>query len=88
MGDPFPPTREGGETQNENTRVENSESDDIVKNDVEKYLSGVHFPASKQELVDAATNNSAPEPVVNSMAKMPDQMYNSVDEVIQTMSGK
>jgi hypothetical protein len=61
---------------------------DIGKPDVEKYLSGVHFPASKQELVDAATNNSAPEPVVNSMAKMPDQMYNSVDEVIQTMSGK
>lgn len=44
---------------------------------VEKYLAGMHYPAEKQNLVNNAENNEAPEDVMNVINKLPEKTYNS-----------
>jgi hypothetical protein len=44
---------------------------------VEKYLSGMHYPAEKKKLVDNAQNKEAPNEVLNLINKLPDKTYNS-----------
>jgi hypothetical protein len=55
------------------------------KADLEKYFSGVKFPASKQDLINTARQNNAPDNVITTMDKLPDQTYNSADDVVRTL---
>ncbi|MCA0370304.1 MAG: DUF2795 domain-containing protein [Proteobacteria bacterium] len=48
---------------------------------VERYLKGSHFPASKDELVDYASQNDAPDDVMDVLNNFSDQEYESVIEV-------
>jgi len=38
---------------------------------VEKYLSGMHYPAEKQKLIDNAQNKGAPRDVIDLINKLP-----------------
>ena len=58
------------------------------KEDIEKYFSGVQFPAKKQDLINTARENNAPDSVMNVMEKLPDRVYNSADDVVRTVQGK
>jgi hypothetical protein len=44
---------------------------------IEKYLSGIHYPAQKKDLLSNAEKNSAPENVRTFINKMPDKTYKS-----------
>jgi hypothetical protein len=47
------------------------------------YIEGVDFPASKQDIIDTAKSNSAPENVMSMMNRLPDRTYNRPTEIEQ-----
>lgn len=48
---------------------------------VERYLKGVDYPASKQDLVDHAQDQDAPDDVMHVIEQMADRTYNSPVDV-------
>ncbi len=49
--------------------------------EIEEHLSGVDYPAQKQELKQHAQNEDAPNEVMQVIDQMPDQEYNSPADV-------
>ncbi len=49
--------------------------------EIERHLGGIDYPASKQELVQHAREQNAPEEVTQVLDRMPDQEYGSAADV-------
>ncbi|MFA5133716.1 MAG: DUF2795 domain-containing protein [Patescibacteria group bacterium] len=49
--------------------------------ELQKYLKGVSYPASKQELVSAAQSNEAPQEVMDHINMLPEKDYGGPQEV-------
>ena len=49
--------------------------------DVQKYLSGVDFPAGKQTLIQHAKQRGAPQNLVSALNGLPNRSYDSVEDV-------
>lgn len=49
--------------------------------DVQKYLSGVDYPATKQDLLDSAGDNDAPQEVIDALNGIAEKEYASPAEV-------
>ncbi len=49
--------------------------------EIHQYLTGVDYPADKQEIVEVAKSNSAPDNVMSFLDRLPDQTYNTPAEV-------
>ena len=45
------------------------------------YLKGIKFPASRDDIVETARSNGAPESVIGVMQKLPKREYNRANEV-------
>jgi hypothetical protein len=43
--------------------------------DLQKYLAGVEYPATRQDLADAAGDNGAPDDVLETIEAMPEREY-------------
>ena len=43
--------------------------------EVQKYLKGVDYPCTLQQLIDAATENGAPDEVLDALGSLPDREY-------------
>ena len=54
--------------------------------EVQKHLRGMDYPASKDDLVEHARGQGAPEEVLNLLEDLPDQNYTSPTEVTQAVS--
>lgn len=52
---------------------------------VQKYLEGVNYPASKDDLVKKAKDEGASEDVIQTLQKMPGQQYDSPVDVSQAI---
>jgi hypothetical protein len=50
---------------------------------VQKYLSGVNYPADKQDLIEAARSNSAPDEVMQTIRQLPDEQYGGPQDVMK-----
>jgi len=50
--------------------------------EISKYLSGINFPCSKEELINHARRNNAPENVLQTLRRIPDRTYNSMSDVM------
>ncbi len=50
---------------------------------VEKYLKGVDFPARKQDLVEQAKKNGAPQEVQQEIQRLPNQEFQGPQEVVK-----
>ena len=50
---------------------------------VQKYLSGVDYPADKQDLIEAARSNSAPDEVMQTIRQLPDEQYGGPQDVMK-----
>jgi len=50
---------------------------------VQKYLSGVNYPADKQDLIECARSNSAPDEVMQTIRKLPDEQYGGPQAVMK-----
>ncbi len=47
------------------------------------YLKGIDYPASKQELLERARSNKAPDTVMSFLKRLPERRYNRANEVEQ-----
>jgi hypothetical protein len=52
---------------------------------VQKALKGIHYPASKQDLLKQAQQNSAPEDVMRKIQNMPGENYSKPTDVMQAL---
>ncbi|HEX3014396.1 MAG TPA: DUF2795 domain-containing protein [Methanobacterium sp.] len=50
---------------------------------VYNYLSGVHYPARKPELIKRAKINGAGADIIDALETLPDEEYKSQDELIR-----
>ena len=48
---------------------------------MEKYLKGINFPVNKQKLVEQAKTNGAPNEVINTIQRLPEEKFNSSADV-------
>jgi hypothetical protein len=55
--------------------------------EVQKHLKGMEYPASRDELVQAAEDNDAPEDIVDALRGLPEQEYDGPDDVMEALSG-
>lgn len=58
------------------------------KNDVQKYLAGVDYPATKQDLLDVASDNDAPQEVIEALGTIDEKEYDSVADVTKELGTK
>jgi hypothetical protein len=52
---------------------------DFIK--VQKFLGGIRYPATKQQLVDQARGNQADDEALSALSGMPEREYSGPDEV-------
>lgn len=55
---------------------------------VETYLQGLRFPASKDQLIQKAEASDAPQEVVDALEDIPDHAYKDVEEVKAEIGGE
>ena len=55
---------------------------------VYRYLRGIRYPATKQQLVEQARSNLADEKALSSLRDMPDGEYSDLDEVSRIIADK
>jgi hypothetical protein len=54
--------------------------------EVQKYLSGMNYPATKEQIVNNAKTQGAPEEVMESLEQIPEQEYDGPNKVSQAVS--
>lgn len=54
---------------------------------IQKYLKGVDYPASKQDLIKNAKKNGADESVCASLEQLPDEDFQTPADVSQAFKG-
>lgn len=54
---------------------------------LQQYLHGIHYPASKNDLMKTAQSNKAPKDVMDLIGKLPDQKYPSPVDVNKAVGG-
>lgn len=57
---------------------------DFIK--VQKYLSGISYPATKQQLIEHARNNQADKDVLEPLQEIADREYSGPDELSQALA--
>ncbi|HEV2092983.1 MAG TPA: DUF2795 domain-containing protein [Rubrobacter sp.] len=55
---------------------------DFDPNDAPRYLEGVEYPASKEDLISAAEGNGAPEELVERIGTLGRPNFDSADDVV------
>ena len=54
---------------------------------VQKFLRGISYPATKQQLVDQARGNQADDEALSTLGSMPEREYSGPDEVSKVIAG-
>jgi len=54
---------------------------------LQQYLPNMDFPAGKDEVVEQAQNNGAPQEVIDGVKNSGTETFNSADEVLQAVQG-
>jgi hypothetical protein len=54
--------------------------------EVQKYLSGVDYPATKDQLVEHARSRSAPEEIIDQLSSLPDDTYDGPNKVSRAIA--
>ncbi len=54
--------------------------------EIQKFLKGVHYPASKEDLVSAAEENDAPEEVIDALQDLNEDEFDGPAAVQQAAS--
>ncbi len=73
------PKDEYKEMEGERDPAEGGESDEEMVNpvQVEKFLKGMDYPVSKQDIIQKAEEEGADENVMETLNKLPERQYNS-----------
>jgi uncharacterized protein DUF2795 len=59
---------------------------DINPIEVQKHLKGVSYPASREELVEVAERNDAPEEIVDELRSLDAEQFDGPDDVQDALS--
>ncbi len=60
---------------------------DVNPIELQKYLGGIDYPASKDDLVKKAESNGAGDEVMEALRGIPDQEYDAPTAVTKAVSG-
>jgi hypothetical protein len=55
--------------------------------EVQRYLGGIDYPASKQEIIDTAEDSGAGDDVLEALERLPERDYDDPTEVSSQLSG-
>ena len=55
---------------------------------VESYLKGMDYPASKEDCIECASSNQAPDEVISALEGMPERQYGSPTDVSKGIDGR
>jgi hypothetical protein len=55
--------------------------------EVQRYLGGVDYPASKQTIIEAAEDSGAGDDVLEALERLPERDYDDSTEVSSALSG-
>lgn len=55
---------------------------------IQQYLKGAHYPSSKQDLVELARRNNAPDDVMSTLEMITDKQYSSPVQVMKEIGKK
>jgi hypothetical protein len=55
--------------------------------EVQKYLSGMDYPASKEQLVEHARQQGAPQDVLEELTSIPEEEYDGPNRVSSAVAG-
>ena len=55
--------------------------------EIQKHLSGVEYPASKEDLVSHAREESAPDEVLDTLQRLPERDYDGPTAVTEAVGG-
>ncbi|MDD5039144.1 MAG: DUF2795 domain-containing protein [Dehalococcoidales bacterium] len=58
-------------------------SEKVSAAQIQVYLKGIHYPANKQQVVNQAKSNNAPENVMSFLRRLPDRQYSRPTEIEQ-----
>lgn len=58
---------------------------DVSVGEIQSYLGGIDYPKNKQELVDYARSQGAPQEVIDLLQKMEDQSFHDPTQVSQAI---
>ena len=61
--------------------------DNLDLGQLQGYLSGVNFPADKEEVASNAESNNAPQELVQKIRNSGTDTFNSADDVMQKVQG-
>ncbi len=59
---------------------------DVNPIEVQKHLKGVSYPATKEEIVEAAEGNDAPEQILDELRSLESGRFDGPDEVQEALS--
>lgn len=55
---------------------------------VQEYLSGINYPAKKEDLINHARSQSAPQDVISTLENLPDREYGGPTDVSSAIGGE
>ena len=58
---------------------------DINPDDAQQYLQGVEYPASKEEVVNAAENNGAPDDIMELITGLSRPEFSEEEQVLEDL---
>jgi hypothetical protein len=61
-------------------------ADRPIQFDVQKHLSGVDYPASRDDLVSTAERENAPQEVLDALKNLPDRSFESPVQVTEAIN--
>jgi hypothetical protein len=53
--------------------------------EVQRHLSGIEYPASKDEVVATAESNGAPQEIIEALQQMDGDQFEGPDDVMQAL---
>ncbi len=60
----------------------------LAGNEIMKYVKGLNFPATKQDVAGAFKQNNAPSELTSALGKLPDMKFNSANDLVDAIKGK
>lgn len=59
--------------------------EDVSVGEIQSYLGGVDYPKNKQQLIDHARSQGAPQEVIDLLQKMEDKQFHDPTDVSQSI---
>lgn len=53
--------------------------------EIQRYLKGVDYPATKDDLISTADNNDAPDEVIETLQALTEEQFDGPEEVMEAL---